>query len=63
MRPETFPLPDQVCLDTVCSELVQGSFSRKAKGKCILYSLSQADDNDIVLLELGLFVLETSPVD
>lgn len=63
MRPVTCPLPGQACLHSVCSELLQGSLFRKAKGKCILYSLPQADDNDIVLLELGLFVLETSAVD
>lgn len=57
------PIPDHVSLDTVCSQLVQGSFLRKGKGKCILNSLSQADDKDIVPLELCLFVLETSAVD
>lgn len=63
MRAVTFPLLSQACLDTLCPELVQGFFFRKANSKCILYSLSQADANDIILLELCLFVLETSTAD
>lgn len=62
MRPVTFPFFDQTCLDTVCSQLVQASFLKKAKGKCILYSLSQDDDSNLVVLELCLFVLEMSTV-